>query len=326
MSAHQTEFRVDTPMAISHLTHCPAEMVTGYLHPEYSASLAEFGVPRELLSSGGWVLERDIPGSPYRDAMGCYPLFSCQDWACLGQDLARLEGQLVSLALVTDPFGDFVVDDLAGDFDVFFRYKEHYVADLSRPIEKIVSKGHRREARRALCKVAVEPCPDPSAYVDEWTWLYGLLIKRHGIQGIRRFSTAAFERQLRLPGVVYFRVLSNGNPVGGNIFFVQHDVAYGHLSAFTDEGYSLGAAYAVKWAAYEYFADKVSWISLGAGAGLDQPRDNGLAFFKHGWATEMRPVYFCGRVLDGARYAELARTLGNPGSAYFPVYRAGEFK
>ena len=37
--------------------------VTGYMHPGYAESLAEFGTPRELQHSGGWLQERMIPGS-----------------------------------------------------------------------------------------------------------------------------------------------------------------------------------------------------------------------------------------------------------------------
>ena len=52
---------------------------TGYLHPEYVKSLAEFGDPQWVPRSGGWVLRRKIPGSWYHDAMGSYPLFTCSD-------------------------------------------------------------------------------------------------------------------------------------------------------------------------------------------------------------------------------------------------------
>ena len=206
-----------------------------------------------------------------------------------------------------------------------FPFKEHYVADLSKPIEEIVSKGHRRDARRALRKVVVELCPDPSAFVDEWAWLYGSLIRRHGIQGLQRFSRAAFDSQLRVPGVCYFRALCDGQLVGGNVVYVQNDVAYFHLSAFTDRGYSLGASYAIKWTEIEYFLGKVSWMHLGASPGVDQAGYNGLASFKRGWATETRPVYFCGRILDKEKYAKLASASETPDASYFPTYRAGEF-
>ena len=66
--------------------------MNGYAHPAYAHSLAEFGSPRPLPRSGGWLLERPIPGSPYRDAMGCYPLFAAQDWSRLYSDLDEISG------------------------------------------------------------------------------------------------------------------------------------------------------------------------------------------------------------------------------------------
>ena len=77
----------------------------GYLSPEYVASQAECGQPLALPRSGGWLLERRIPGSEATDAMGPYPIFCCSDWSVLGDDLAGLGDRLVSLVLVTDPFG-----------------------------------------------------------------------------------------------------------------------------------------------------------------------------------------------------------------------------
>ena len=62
-------------------------LLTGYRHPLYAASLAEFGEPRELPSSGGWLLERTVPQFPDRDAMGCYPIFAASDWSGLSKDL-----------------------------------------------------------------------------------------------------------------------------------------------------------------------------------------------------------------------------------------------
>jgi hypothetical protein len=57
--------------------------MSGYLHPDYTLSLAEFGSPQELSQSKGWILRRQITGFPYQDAMGCYPLFTCENWSRL---------------------------------------------------------------------------------------------------------------------------------------------------------------------------------------------------------------------------------------------------
>ena len=66
------------------------------MHAMYAASLEEFGTPRELPRCKGWILECQIPGFSDHDAMGCYPLFLCQDWPRLHSDLEDLGNDLVS--------------------------------------------------------------------------------------------------------------------------------------------------------------------------------------------------------------------------------------
>jgi len=39
--------------------------------------------------------------------MGCYPIFACMDWSQLHIDLGHIGDDLVSLALVTDPFVEY---------------------------------------------------------------------------------------------------------------------------------------------------------------------------------------------------------------------------
>src|SRR3954454_7355488 len=90
----------------------------GYLHPNYAHSLAEFGQPVALPASGGCVLERNIPDSDLRDAMGCYPLFCCLDWTGLKDDFAMLAGRLVSVAAVIDPFAPVNGNDLSRWFQI----------------------------------------------------------------------------------------------------------------------------------------------------------------------------------------------------------------
>lgn len=297
----------------------------GYAHPDYAASLAEFGTPRQLPASAGWLLQRPIGASGYHDAMGCYPLFSCADWSQLDADLARLEGDLVSLALVTDPFGAYTDDRLRESFSLVLPFKAHYVADCSLPIEAVVSKSHRKNARRALREVAVEVCANPADLVDEWVDLYTTLIARHQIRGIRAFSRAAFAQQLRVPGMHALRATHQGQTVAITLWYQQGDVCHGHLAAASELGYELRATYAIDWLAFEYFADKVRWLNFGAGAGLQSAADDGLSLYKRGWTNETRTAYFCGRIFDPDRYAELVEARGIAPTSYFPAYRKGEF-
>lgn len=299
-------------------------MTTGYLHPQYAASLAEFGKPRKLPASGGWILERAISGLPYRDAMGCYPLFSCRDWQGLGNDLKTLENKLVSLALVTNPFGDFTVDQLQANFDVCIRFKEHYVTDLSKPFKMSVHKDHRYKARKALRDVSIERCDNPQEYLLEWVNLYEHLISRHKITGIRAFSKEAFRQLLQVPGVELFIARHKNEIIGAQIWLVQDKIGYVHLTAMNQLGYKFSASYALRWIAMSYFADQLEWIDHGAGTGLKQNED-GLTRFKKRWASETRPTYFCGRILDQEKYDEICRKTGLTNTDYFPAYRDGEF-
>ena len=112
---------------------------SGYSHRHYAASLSKFGTPRQLQACDGWILEREIPGTPHRDAMGSYPLFACRDWRLLPTDLDAIGTDLVSLALVPDPFGDHTPELLAECFpDVCRPFKKHFVVDLCRPIDSFV--------------------------------------------------------------------------------------------------------------------------------------------------------------------------------------------
>lgn len=300
---------------------------TGYQHPDYAQSLAEFGTPRKLPRSKGWVLERQIPGFSYHDAMGCYPLFTCQDWSQLDIDLKNLEGDLVAFSSVTDPFGEYDPAYLRQCFrDVFVPFKDHFVVDLQQPVNAFVSSHHRRYARKALSDVSVERCEDPKQFIDEWVDLYGSLIERYDIDGILAFSRTAFAKQLSVPGIVVFRAVHDESTVSMLLWYVQGNVGYYHLGASSRQGYELRASFALFWTAIEYFADRgLRWLDLGAGAGVDGDGTDGLSRFKRGWSTGTRTAYFCGRIFDHARYAEIVEAKGIGPTDYFPAYRKAEF-
>ena len=299
----------------------------GYAHPGYVASLAEFGTPRPLPRSGGFLLERDIPGGGDRDAMGCYPLLSCRDWDRLGDDLAALEGALVSVAAVLDPFGPAEPERLRALFpDRTLPFKEHFVADLQTHDLASLSRHHRYYARRALSRCEVEVCAEPERHAAEWTGLYATLCARHHLSGIKAFSPAAFEAQLRVPGLVMLRALAGGETVGAHLWYVQGEVAYSHLAAASARGYDLMVLYALYYRACEHFRGRVRWVDFGAGAGVAADgEEDGLARFKKGWANDVRTAWFCGRILDRARYAKILAARGLKDDGYFPAYRKGEF-
>lgn len=300
---------------------------SGYTSAEYAASLAEFGAPVALARSGGWVLQRSIPASagaaPAYDAMGPYPLLVCRDWTGLQDDLLALAGQVVSLVAVPDPFGDYDASLLERSFDRVTPFKTHLVTDLSARPEQIVSKHHRYYARWALARLEVEECATPADHLAEWTALYGHLVARHALRGIKAFSPAAFARQLQVPGLVMFRALHEGRVVAAHLWYVQGETAYSHLTASSPDGYQVCATYALYWSALQRFQGRVRWLDLGAGASAGESH-SGLDRFKRGWANAARPAYLCARVFDEQRYTQLVRASGTEHSSYFPAYRAGE--
>ena len=301
------------------------EVVTGHAHPDYAKALAKLGRPRELSRCKGWILERDIPGISHKDAMGCYPLFACQEWSGLKEDLDALGAELVSLAMVPDPFGDYGRSDLETCFDLVRPFKEHVVVDLRRPRDEVVSKHHRKIARRALRKLEVERCASPADYRDDWVRLYGCLVERHAVKGIVAFSSESLCRQLEVPGASLFIAMHQHRAVGAALAYQQGDVVHAHLTACDEKGYELSAAYALKWRQMDYYAGKARWFNLAGVPGIDDVGAEGLRRFKQGWSPERRMVYFCGRVFDRETYDILAAAKETSADDYFPDYRAGEF-
>jgi hypothetical protein len=296
------------------------------MHPLYVFSFQEFGLPWALPNCGGWVVERSIPGTPYNDIMGCYPLFTCQDWSQLHIDLDYLkEKGFVSIALVIDPFGSFDLHSLRRCFDDVIPYKKHFALDLHKSIPDIVTKHHRYYARKALRKINVEVCLKPVEWLDDWVNLYGNLIKKYHIKGIRAFSRAAFADQLGAPGIVLFRATVDEVTIGMEMWYVQNDVAYSHLMALSHPGYDMGSAYALRWASINHFAQvkNVRWLNYGGG--FNEDGTDGLSFFKKGWSSDTRNSYFCSRILNHEKYSEIVRSKGIDDTNYFPAYRKGEF-
>jgi len=248
-------------------------------------------------------------------------LFSCGNWSRLHSDIDELGGDLVSLSMVPNPFGDYDETYLHECFDdLVIPFKQHFVADMHRPIGDIVSRHHQKYAEKALRKIRTEVCTDPEDFLDEWVDLHKNLVQRHNIQGIRAFSRSAFEQQLRAPGLVVLRALRGDETVGAQLWFQQDEVAIGHVLAFTDLGYSLGATYALLWFALNHFSGKVKWCDLGGVAGLQENQSNGLSKFKDGWSTGKITAHLCGKILNREKYDKLVALNQNP-TGFFPAYR-----
>lgn len=287
--------------------------------------MCDEGELRTLPRSGGWYLERRIPGSTLYDGMGGYPLFCCADWGGLAADIADLTGRIVCLSLVTDPFGTFSEADLRRTFDFVTPYKLHFVTDLETTGGLRLGRVHRRNTRRAVNNVELDTCHEPLTMLDEWCALYEHLAAKHAIAGVRSFSRESFRRQLSVPGLMMFRASAGGQTVGLHLWYVQRDVAYGHLGATSPLGYSLMASYALYGYAVDQLRSRVRWMSLGASPGAAaSPATEGLTRFKAGWSTGVRQTYFCGSVLQPLEYARLIEGMSTA-TRYFPAYRERDF-
>ncbi len=294
---------------------------TGYLDPLYAASFGEFGHVRWLKRCGGWILERDIDGTGYRDVTGLYPRFFCRDWTRLPEDLEAIRKAMVTVTLVTNPFAPHDTSLLHRCFDRVRPYKEHFIVDLMKPIERIGTRRHRKYARYGFKKVRIEICRDPASMLEQWLTLYAHLIARHDIRGIQRFSPTAFEKQLQATGTMMLKATLDGRPVGCHTYIVMGDIVYAHLAAMAPESYEVHASYALHRFAIKHYLGIKRWLDLGAGAGIESYGTDGLSQYKRGWASHTRPVYLCGRTFDHEIYNALCGTHNARETDFFPYYR-----
>jgi hypothetical protein len=300
--------------------------ISGYASHSYALSLSEFGNPRILPACKGWVLERGIQGSSYRDATGCYPLFTCQDWTLLKTDLEAINDGIISLVVVTDPLGNYDESFLRKCFTKVNPFKEHYLIELQNWTESVIDAHHRRNARKSLLNVQAEKCEQPGNFLEDWIQLYDTLIKRHSIRGMSSFSPASFKIQFTVPGLIVFRAIHKEVTVGMLLWYVSGEVAYYHLGAYSPAGYELRASFGLFKYAIEHFQQHgLRWLDLGGGAGTSQA-SAGLTRFKQGWSNSSRPTYLCGRIFDEQKYSELVKIKYIPATDYFPAYRLGEFQ
>ena len=294
----------------------------GYAGEEYARSLTGIGEPLALTKSGGWILTRALHGENVRDATGCYPLFSCIDWNSLGDDLHNLSQDIIAVSLVADPAADVTTASLQQAFpDVCYHFKNHFFADLSRPLTSFVSDHHQRNAKRSSKALRIEMLHNPVEHLTNWIELYDQLVDRHQINGQAAFSRYSFERQLQVPGIRAYAAWKGTEMVGMILWMVTPEIAYYHLAAYSDVGYETKASFALFWHCLEVFATEGKLqAAFGGGAGTFASSD-GLNRFKSGWSSEVRPAYLCGRILNRQRYLEIVKRSGQIASSYFPAYR-----
>ena len=271
------------------------------------------------------MLVRPIGETNRTDAMGCYPLFSCQDWKRLGEDLTELGRDCVSLVLVADPFAPLTEADLRQRFDLVAPFKQHFVAELSQATRDFVAGDRYRRARTTLRRMTVEVAESAnSGWIDDWMALQSELDSRHVLLGMRRLSREATARLFETPGVVIFRAILDGVTAGMHVDFIDGDRAYAHLAAYSAAGYRANISTALYVFEIDFLRGRVDRIDWGGVAGLADDHRNGLGLFKACFSNARVTAYLCGKIFDRRAYDAMAQRRGSFDASYFPAYRAGE--
>jgi hypothetical protein len=203
-------------------------------------------------------------------------------------------------------------------------FKEHFIVDLGRPTDELVSPKIRYRVRKALRNMDVEACVDPTIFLDDWRSLYERAVGRFRMRSVRAFSPEAFAKMLTVPGLIAYRASARGETIGMALVFVQSDVAFGHLIGISQMGYQMDASYALYAYQIDHLSGQCRWLDLGGVPGAGSEAD-GLRRYKAHWATTTRMSYLCGRILDRTAYQQILGQQKVASCSYFPQYRAGEF-
>ncbi len=296
----------------------------GYASKQYAESFTQHGAVQHLPASDSWVIQRHIEDSPYKDAIGCYPLFSCANWDMLEEDINSFAEDIIAFSLVTDPFSQFDAHQLQALFpDVCKPFKSHFILDLDLDLRKVVRSNHLRNAKKARKTLHITYVDEPATCLQNWITLYDHLIERHEIEGIARFSHYAFAKQFDTPGLHVYQASLGGEIVGMVLFYQMGETVYYHLGAYSPTGYAHRASFGIFWQAIVDFKSRhARWLNLGSGAGLSESEENGLVRFKKGWASDTRTAWFCGKILNQPIYTQLTSQAAQHQSTFFPAYRS----
>ena len=289
-----------------------------YASVAYARVFEQMAEPLWVPAWGAYVLVRDIPDGGGRDALGMYPLAPFAAGADLEAGLRWLQAQgLVAIGLVPDPAASPPLAELQKAFGLCIPFKTHYLIDFSRPVE--FTRHHQGKVRRALKDVAVETVA-LSQHIEAWCGLYDNLIDRHEIGGLSAFSPEAFRRLAEIDGLTTVAARADGEIVSMHLWVTDPDgrTAYSLLADTSLAGYRRSAAYVVNDASIRLLSG-LACINLGGGAGL-QGGEDGLTYFKRGFSNAEVQAYFCGAILDPARYAALSGGATQP-TIPFPAYR-----
>lgn len=291
----------------------------GYAHPAFARSHAEHGDVIELPESGASVLLLPIEGTASHEAVGPYPLLSCDRPDRLGDDLGVLrDAGAITFTAVLDPLhGAAPVDPR---FVMDRSFKTHHLTVPSDPAPT-PTPHHLREVRRASRSVTVIEEPGHLADVDEWMRLWTPHVEHHGLTGMAAGSRATFVEQLRIPGTVMMWGAVEGRRVAAQIVLSARSALFAHLAVSDPIGRRARAMYAIDAALHAWGSASGRIVHWGGTAGTEDAED-GLAAYKRGWANATCAARLVGAVLDERAYRTLGGTTSPAPADWFPVYRA----
>jgi hypothetical protein len=286
-----------------------------YATPVYAESfgMGHIDVPEWRTS----LLVRPIPNTPWSDALGCYPLTALHRDADLAAGLDRLRAAgLVSVALVPDPLTGPSTEALTAAFPVCRPFKTHYLIDREAgPVR--FGYSHRNKVQRSYRALTIT-ATDIRRNDSEWIRTYQHTVERHGVTGIANFAPSYFAALGCMTEATVVAAFREERMVAMMVWVRSGDIAYAHIGGASDVGHKFYAMYGIVATATTHFAD-CRVLHLGGVAGNTDDGDDGLAFFKKGFANRQAAASLCGAVLDEHRYGLL--TAGRPQAAFFPEYR-----
>lgn len=290
----------------------------------YCRCLEDFGSPFLLDDSSGYLLRRDVTGSTLADLVFPYPMFTVEDEGLLLRSLqgGRAAG-MISATIISDPLSDFTPS--ADSWDLSVRWKTHLIVDNSKPSANAMSTKVLYYSRRASERFGFEVSfsrEDRMSLIDDWLSLWGMLVERHGLQGLKALSVQYFRRLFELDEV-FLAVLRNETGVHSiHIWIIDGDRAYSHLHASDAKAYECSANYLL------YSEELLRLPEIGCrrcllGSASGTGGDDGLFRFKKQFSNSTSENHLLGLVIDRKTYGDLTGSPTHDGG-YFPSYRHGE--
>lgn len=266
-----------------------------------------------LKSWGIWLKLRPIKNDLY-DAIILAPRIILPSGQVLEDGLQELRQlDIISATLISDPMSSNQPQDLAKTFDFFEPFKMHHVVNFRK--QQDLEGNHKRNVRYAEKRCQVEQV-DFKDYLDDWWQMWQVLTIRHGIEG--GYNQNYFKSLASVPGLTAHAAFAEDGGCVAISLWAQRIYGYAaHLTVCSQEGYSCKANYAVYAKALKDF-QKASYLDLGSNAGIKDDPDDGLSYFKAGFANETRQSYVCGLIINPVVY-ELLSVGKN--KSFFPAYR-----